>query len=222
MLSKQRRPVVALLLALVALLVPVAAHAAERRLPPVVAHVETGDPVVFITLDDGWYRSADAARILLQHKVPATLFLLPDAVAQDPGYFRTLTAQGRVAPGNHTIGHPNLTSLDGAAQRKEICGARDRLTTLFGRPPGLLRPPYGAYDDTVRAVARRCGVRQLVTWTHDFTTWGDTPPPVPRLRRGDILLLHFTPTLAGDLTRALDAARAAGLHPAPLGRYLLR
>ncbi|MBH1938093.1 polysaccharide deacetylase family protein [Streptomyces sp. AV19] len=219
-MPKQRRPI---LLALAALLVPAPAHAGEQRLPPVVPRIETDDPVVFVTIDDGWHRDPDAARILLDRRVPATLFLLPDAVAQDTGYFRALVTRGRAAvPGNHTLSHPDLTTLDGAGQRKEICGARDRLTALFGRPPGLLRPPYGAYDDATRASVRRCGVRQLVTWTHDFTTWGDAPPPVPQLRPGDIVLLHFTPTLAGDLTRALDAARAAGLTPAPLGRYLRR
>ncbi|MFJ6483818.1 hypothetical protein ACIQK6_27395 [Streptomyces sp. NPDC091682] len=34
------------------------------------------------------------------------------------------------------------------------------------------------------------------------------------------MLLHFTPTLAADLQRALDAARAAGLKPAALVPHL--
>lgn len=58
-------------------------------------------------------------------------------------------------------------------------------------------------------------MKALVTWTYDFTTWSQTPP-TPQLKAGDIVLLHFTPTLAADLQRALDAARAAGLKPAAL------
>ncbi|WP_171169207.1 polysaccharide deacetylase family protein [Streptomyces sp. I05A-00742] len=197
-----------------------AAHGAGRPLPPVVSRVPTHDRVVFLTVDDGWYRDPAAAGILRDRRVPVTLFPLPGAVDQDPGYFRELTGGRRSAVGNHTVGHPDLPTLDAAAQRQEICAARDRLAPVFGRAPGLLRPPFGHHDDTTRAAARRCGVRALVTWTHDFTTWTDTPPPVPRLRRGDIVLLHFTPTLAADLTRALDAAREAGLTPAPLGRYV--
>lgn len=95
----------------------------------------------------------------------------------------------------------------------------ERLRDTFGRTPKLLRPPYGAVDDEVRLAAKACGVKALVTWTHDFTTWGETPP-APRLRAGDIVLLHFTPTLAADLRRALDAARAAGLKPAALMPHL--
>ncbi|MET9692855.1 hypothetical protein ABZY81_31085 [Streptomyces sp. NPDC006514] len=59
----------------------------------------------------------------------------------------------------------------------------------------------------------------MITWTHDFTTWGGTPPAPPP-RAGDVVLLHFTPTLAADLPRALDAARAAGLKPAALMPHL--
>ncbi|MFE3578299.1 polysaccharide deacetylase family protein [Streptomyces vinaceus] len=71
-------------------------------------------------------------------------------------------------------------------------------------------------NDEVRAAAKACGVKALVTWTYDFTTWTDVPPPTPRLQAGDIVLLHFTPTLAADLDRALGAAKAAGLKPAAL------
>ncbi|MDX3536290.1 hypothetical protein PV721_18290 [Streptomyces sp. MB09-01] len=72
-------------------------------------------------------------------------------------------------------------------------------------------------NDEVRLAAKACGVKALVTWTHDFTTWGETPP-TPRLKAGDIVLLHFT--LAADLERALGAARAAGLKPAALMPHL--
>ncbi|MFG2993592.1 hypothetical protein ACGFZK_30570 [Streptomyces sp. NPDC048257] len=57
-------------------------------------------------------------------------------------------------------------------------------------------------------------MKALITRTHDFTTWGGTQP-TPRLQAGDIVLLHFAPTPAADLRRALDAARAAGRSPRP-------
>ncbi|WP_327284750.1 MULTISPECIES: hypothetical protein [unclassified Streptomyces] len=88
-----------------------------------------------------------------------------------------------------------------------------------GREPKLLRPPYGAVNDEVRATAKARGVKALVTWTYDFTTWAETPP-TPQLKAGDIVLLHFTPTLAADLERALGAAKAAGLKPAALVPHL--
>ncbi|MFJ4317839.1 polysaccharide deacetylase family protein [Streptomyces lavendulae] len=185
-------------------------------LPPVVSHVPTRDKVVFITIDDGWTHDPEAARILLEKRLPVSLFLLPGAAAYDTGYFTALTDQGRATVENHTVNHPDLTTLDAAGKDAEVCGAGERLAAVFGgKKPRLLRPPYGAVDDGVRAAAKACGVKALVTWTYDFTTWSQTPP-TPQLKAGDIVLLHFTPTLAADLRRALDAAKAAGLKPAAL------
>lgn len=117
------------------------------------------------------------------------------------------------------MNHPDLTTLDAAGKDAEVCGAGERLEETFGKAPRLLRPPYGAVNDDVRLAAKACGVKALVTWTYDFTTWSQTPP-APQLKGGDIVLLHFTPMLAADLDRALGAARAAGLRPAPLMPYL--
>ncbi|WP_030207544.1 polysaccharide deacetylase family protein [Streptomyces sp. NRRL S-87] len=196
------------------------AGARPAGLPPVVSHVPTADKVVFITIDDGWYHDPEVARTLVEGRVPASLFLLPGAFSYDAGYFTGLVAEGRVQVENHTVNHPDLTALDAAGKDAELCGAEEQVAAAFGRSPKLVRPPYGAYDDTVRLAAKACGAKALVTWTYDFTTWGDTPPATPALRSGDIVLLHFTPGLGADLRRALDAARAAGLRPAALMPYL--
>ncbi|MFJ6798966.1 polysaccharide deacetylase family protein [Streptomyces sp. NPDC091268] len=188
-------------------------------LPPVVSRVPTGEKVVFLTIDDGWNHDPQAVRILLEQRVPVALFLLPGAVSYDTGYFTRLVDEGRATVENHTVDHPDLTTLDALGKDAEVCGAGERLDAVFGRTPKLLRPPYGAVDDGVRAAAKACGVKALVTWTHDFTTWSGTPP-TPRLAAGDIVLLHFTPTLAADLERALAVARAAGLRPAALAPHL--
>ncbi|MCZ0980975.1 polysaccharide deacetylase family protein [Streptomyces diastatochromogenes] len=137
------------------------AHAApEAAWPepvPVVSHVETTDPVVFITLDDGWYHDPAAAKLLLDRRVPASLFLLPGSYAYDSGYFHTLLDQGRSRVENHTVNHPDLTTLDAAGQKAEVCGARDQHLARFGdgrgccarrtarttRPPGPPPAPAG-------------------------------------------------------------------------------
>ncbi|MFJ5141062.1 polysaccharide deacetylase family protein [Streptomyces sp. NPDC088707] len=200
------------------------AHAAPRAAwpepVPVVSHIETTDPVVFITIDDGWFHDPAAAKLLLDRRVPASLFLLPGAYSYDSGYFHTLLNQGPSRVENHTVNHPDLTTLDAAGQKAELCGARDQHLAQFGDGPRLLRPPYGVYDATTRTAARACGAKALVTWTYDLTTWGQWTPPAPTLKAGDIILLHFNETLEQDLTRALAAAEAAGLRPAPLREYV--
>ncbi|MEU9085173.1 polysaccharide deacetylase family protein [Streptomyces sp. NPDC048357] len=213
------RVVVAVVAALSLALGAAGSAQAGVGLPAVVGQVPTSEKVVFITIDDGWSHDPEAARILLEKRVPVTLFLLPGAASYDTGYFTRLTEEGRASVENHTVSHPDLTTLDAVGKDAEVCGAGERIEAAFGRVPRLLRPPYGAVNDEVRLAAKACGVKTLVTWTHDFTTWGETPP-TPRLKAGDIVLLHFTPTLAADLERALGAARAAGLKPAALMPHL--
>lgn len=204
---------------------PVAASAAVAGaravgLPPVVSRVPTSEKVVFITIDDGWAHDPAVAQTLVEQRVPASLFLLPGAFSYDAQYFTGLVAQGRaVNVENHTVNHADLTALDATGKDAEVCGAGEQVAAAFGREPKLLRPPYGAVNDEVRLAAKACGVKALITWTHDFTTWSETPA-TPQLNAGDIVLLHFTPTLAADLKRALDAAKAAGLKPAALMPHL--
>ena len=69
-------------------------------------------------------------------------------------------------------------------------------------------------------VARRCGIRAVVTWR---ATMNDGSLDVQRggpLQPGDIILMHFRPDLRGNLEVALNAAQAAGLQPAALEQYL--
>jgi peptidoglycan-N-acetylglucosamine deacetylase len=216
------------LLALVGLTVPAQAAPAPESgstaaswppPAPVVSAVETSDPVVFITIDDGWFHDPAAAKILLDRRIPASLFVLPDAYSYDSQYFRKLLDHGPSRLENHGLTHPDLTTLDTAGQRTELCGARQKHLAAFGSEPRLTRPPFGSFNEDTRTAARACGSTAVVSWTHDQTTW-TTPPPPPRLQRGDIVLLHFTPGLTADLERVLAAADAAGLKPARLRDYI--
>ncbi|MFE6774958.1 polysaccharide deacetylase family protein [Streptomyces sp. NPDC057702] len=221
------------LAALAALLLPLTlvgpARAAEASAVPAPVHtrIATTDPVVFVTIDDGWGTDSavGARKLLIDRQVPASLFLLPGAYEQDPAYYRTLLAHSPARVENHTVSHRDMTTLTQAEQRAEICGARDRQLAAFGDSPQLFRPAGGQdhqwpyYNDDTRAAATACGARAVVTWTHDLTTWGEWTPPTPELRRGDIVLLHMGPQLEGDLRRVLAAATAAGLKPANLREY---
>ncbi|WP_052681286.1 hypothetical protein [Saccharothrix sp. ST-888] len=60
----------------------------------------------------------------------------------------------------------------------------------------------------------------MLTATADFSWGRSNIYHGGALRPGDVVLLHFTDTLASDLQRALTAAEAAGLTPAGLTGYL--
>ncbi|MEV7771183.1 polysaccharide deacetylase family protein [Kitasatospora sp. NPDC086791] len=182
--------------------------------------IPTTDKVVFFTVDDGWQRTPEAEQFIADHRLPVTTFPLPMPAGTDPGFFKRVTAAPGSSVQDHTVSHSDLSKLPLDQQQVEICDARDTLTRLFGTAPVVFRPPYFASNaDTLQAAAN-CGIRTVLTADADFS-WGaaNVWHPGP-LQPGDVIIMHWTDTLATDLQRALAAADAAGLKPAGLVDYL--
>ena len=117
------------------------------------------------------------------------------------------------------MNHPNLTTLSYADQQAEICGPLNDFQALFGQRPWLLRPPYGSYNSATTQAAAACGLSAMVLWRATMND-GVLTTQGGGLRPGDIILMHFRTDLRLNLEVALNAATAAGLHPAPLESYL--
>ncbi len=186
---------------------------------PVIYRVNTDDPVVFLTVDDGIVRSRDARDWVRRKKIPVTSFVTLNVADGHLGYFGRMSAYGSVQ--NHTVNHPAFDTY-GADLRTQICPVQDRLTERFGTRPWMLRPPYGAGARLARvhAAASSCGIQHIVMWDAvvdrgRLSTWNGQ-----RLSRGSIILLHYGPNLKSELRLAVRAARAQGLKVAALKDYL--
>jgi peptidoglycan/xylan/chitin deacetylase (PgdA/CDA1 family) len=186
---------------------------------PVISRVPTTNPVVFFTIDDGLVRDPAVIDFLRDHHIPVTIFPIPAYVHQDPAYFNQIHALGASAQ-DHTVTHPDLRKLGGAALQKEICGVLDDYAGRFGARPWLMRPPFGYLSQSAPVVARQCGIRAVVTWRATMNDGRLDVQGGGPLQPGDIILMHFRPDLRGNLEVALNAARAAGLQPAALEQYL--
>jgi peptidoglycan/xylan/chitin deacetylase (PgdA/CDA1 family) len=186
---------------------------------PIISRVPTSNPVVFFTIDDGMVRDPAVIDFLRDRRIPVTMFLIPNFLHEDPAYFDAIHALGASAQ-DHTVSHTDLRKLDAAAQQREICGVLDEYTRRFGARPWLFRPPGGFLSSSVPTVARRCGIRAVVTWRATMNDGRLDVQGGGPLQPGDIVLMHFRPDLRQNLEVALDAARAAGLQPAPLEDYL--
>ncbi|WP_051829499.1 MULTISPECIES: polysaccharide deacetylase family protein [Streptomyces] len=182
--------------------------------------VPTTDKVAFFTVDDGWQRTPEAEQFIADHRLPITAFPLPMPAGTDPAFFRRVTAVPGSSIQDHSVSHSDLSKLPADQQQVEICDARDSLTRIFGTAPVVFRPPFFAWNaDTLQAAAN-CGIRTVLTADADFS-WGASTIWHPGLLQpGDVVLMHWTDTLATDLQRALAAADAAGLKPAGLADYL--
>jgi len=185
---------------------------------PVITRVETTDPVVFLTIDDGHARGPEVRAALEELGVPASLFLLDGPVQADAEFFRRLPD---TVVESHTRTHPDLSTLPEDAQRAEICGNADTLQHAFGRRPVLFRPPYGAYNEATTRVAAECGMAAIVLWEVSVSGADVGFRTTPQLRAGDILLMHFRPSFVTELRALTDRAREAGLRFALLEDYLV-
>jgi peptidoglycan/xylan/chitin deacetylase (PgdA/CDA1 family) len=181
--------------------------------------VRTNDAVVFVTIDDGFVRDRRVIAFIRAHHWPISAFVIDRLAVRAPSYFRQLMAAGATL-NDHTYTHPDLPTRDYATQQNEICHATEDFPRLFGVKPRLFRPPYGAYDDATRRAAEACGFSTLVEWTGTMNNGVLQLAVKGPLRHGDVLLLHFTPTLYSDLQKLAARISAAHLTVARLENYI--
>ncbi|MFE7896368.1 polysaccharide deacetylase family protein [Streptomyces sp. NPDC057424] len=184
---------------------PARAVSDTRRLPPVVDHVPTRDPVVFLTYDDGAERDPRFVGLVRERRLPVTMFLTDSVVGPGYGHFARLRAVGASIQ-NHTLDHPALRGLPYAGQRAEICGQQHKLRSRFGIHPRLFRPPYGTYDTTTLRAAADCGITAVVLWRASLNADGalSYTRGRPGLRAGDIVSVPSGGTGALTLTERTE------------------
>ncbi|MFH8369404.1 polysaccharide deacetylase family protein [Streptomyces sp. NPDC018031] len=152
----------------------------------------TTDQRVLLTFDD-WndadpYIATRTGAYLEARNIRAAYFLNGKDAARYPDIVRTLRAQGHYV-GSHATGHRDLTKLSDAQVRAELA---DGLET------NVLRPPYGSWDDRVRAIADAMGYR-ICTWTVSTHDWDEVDGS-----------LRSTASIRGYWKSAPPAAKAAG------------
>jgi peptidoglycan/xylan/chitin deacetylase (PgdA/CDA1 family) len=185
---------------------------------PVVHRILTQDPVVFITIDDGFFTHPDAAQLINDWQWPVTSFVLPMLLRKNPGYFESLGPDPVF--GNHTASHRNLRGESLQRQAQDICAASWLIHRSTGSTPVWFRPPYGRFDANTLLAARQCRIKYTVLWDVVVAGARISMQNGHQIRPGDIILLHFRGNLATSLQVLKARLDALGLRPAPLGDYL--
>jgi peptidoglycan/xylan/chitin deacetylase (PgdA/CDA1 family) len=186
---------------------------------PYLSRIPTTQPVAFLTIDDGYLKLPEAAKLMAAAKVPVTLFLTTDAIHDDEPYFARLRESGATIEA-HTITHTELRGKSYAFQRHEICGSADRLAKAYQRRPVLFRPPFGTKDATTLRAARDCGMKAGFMWKETVHKGKVRYQEGRKVQPGDIILMHFRPAFVKDFLAALRAIHKAGLTPALLEDYI--
>lgn len=122
-----------------------------------------GPTVVSLTFDDGRAVQYAARAPLAAHGMRGTFYVNSGLVDPDTGgyYMTWAQLQDLAADGNeitgHSLTHADLTQLQSAELRHEVCDDRTNLLDHGFSPVLSFAYPYAEYNATVQAMVRECG-----------------------------------------------------------------
>ena len=159
-------------------------------------HVETDEPLVALTFDDGpgpkWTPTVLDA--LDRNDAPATFFMVGEHLTRYAGLVRGRL--GRHEVGNHTWAHRDLAQLDEAGVRDQLGRTHDAIRRLTGRTATVMRPPWGHIAGSALEVADEMGY-DVIMWSQQMheVAYARNPPEqvkaiVGAVRPGSIVLAH--------------------------------
>ncbi len=148
--------------------------------------------LVAFTFDDGPSKyTLDIANILEEYNASATFFEVGYNIKAHPEITKELSERGfEIA--NHTTDHSKLTKLTEVKYLSKINDNNALFKELTGKDMPYLRPPYGSYNDKIKASA---GV-PIVTWSLDTRDWESRNKDkviemvINNIKEGDIILFH--------------------------------
>lgn len=183
-----KKPLIALLLAL-ACMIPAAAESPEEQ-----ERQPTG--YVALTFDDG--PSGELTEKLLDglraRNARATFFLCGYRMDRFPSVLSRYEAEGHQV-GVHSTVHTDLTKLSPQEVHRDMEETARKIQAETGIRPQVMRPPGGAYDETVCKEAADEGMC-VVLWSVDPRDWANhnaaaiMQTMAGKAVNGDIILMH--------------------------------
>jgi len=170
-----------------------------------------------LTFDDGPFPVLTPLLLAQLHAlgVPAAFFMIGQDVRAQPAIAQRIAPAG-IEIGNHTLTHPELSSLGEDAQRAEIAGGAAAIADVTRTRPAYFRPPHGNYDaETIDAA--RAADETMALWDVDPGDWRSMDADqivasvTTHARSPAVILLHNGKEATIEaLPRIVRAYRAAG------------
>jgi peptidoglycan/xylan/chitin deacetylase (PgdA/CDA1 family) len=200
-----------------------AAMLCGARSPARASTGSDGERIVALTFDDGPHPALTPPLldILQYERVPATFYVLGSCASRYPDIVRRAYDSGHEI-GNHSWSHPCLTRIGLARAADELARTDELLRSINGAVPNTLRPPYGAMDRRVEALANP---RPMILWDVDTYDWRSRyTPAVERAAmrgNGGIVLMHdIHSATVGAVPAVIRHFKAHGYRFATVSSYL--
>ncbi len=184
----------------------------DRLLP--IYCVETDKKQVAISFDAAWGNddTQQLIDILGEYDVPATFFVVGAWVDKYPESVKALSDAGHQIQ-NHSNTHPHMPQLPKEQMRDEIESCNQKIESVTGVCPTLLRPPYGDYDNALIEVMDEMNMK-TIQWDVDSLDWKDNATPesicnrvTSKVKNGSIVLFHndadHTPAALPNILKCL-------------------
>ncbi len=167
--------------------------------------IDPDKPMVALTFDDGpGKRTKEILTQLEKYHAHATFFMLGQKVSSYEDEVKKMKKIG-CELGNHSYDHTSLTKLSADGVKEQMDKTNKRIEKFVGHGATVMRPPYGAINDTVKS---NVGL-PMILWNIDTLDWKtrnvqktiDTV--MKNVGDGDIILLHDIHTESVDATLKL-------------------
>ncbi|MCI8423487.1 MAG: polysaccharide deacetylase family protein [Lawsonibacter sp.] len=172
----------------------VGAAAATRQLP--IYCVQRDQKLVSISFDAAWGNedTQQLIDILDQFQVKATFFVVGEWVDKYPESVKALHDAGHEVM-NHSNTHAHYPQLSSEEVVADLNACNDKIESVTGVRPTLVRLPYGDYDDSSVNAVRSIGM-EPIQWDVDSLDWKDLEAPeivkrvTGKVQPGSIVLFH--------------------------------
>ena len=138
---------------------------------PKLMKVDPKKKMVAITLDDGPHKTLTerAMNAFEKYNGRGTFFELGQNMNLYPDIVKSVYERGHEIA-SHTYQHAQLPKLDATALDEEIKKTQEACFKACGTEPTLVRPPYGAKNDTVKSAFYSYGL-SMILWDGDTEDW---------------------------------------------------
>lgn len=147
---------------------------------------------VALTFDDGPSPKTTpiALELLKKYNAKGTFFMVGHAVEGNEEIVKQVVAEGHQI-GNHSWNHPVLTKISLEKAKSQINDTTAALKKASGLDVHIMRPPYGAINETIQAAVDQ----SFILWDVDTLDWknrntASIMKEVRKAQPGSIILMH--------------------------------